>query len=259
MKRFLLISMMMLLTIIGAGWISPPYLNKTVEEPEKPSGAQKILPTHKHTADCEKTAAEPVQIICILDRSGSMRSLAEDTIGGYNSFLDKQKQETGAATVTTVLFDDKYEKIVDNVDLKATPELTSSEYYARGTTALLDAVGRTIMETAGNMEKEGICPAQRRVLIIIMTDGLENASREYNKADVKAMIEATTNDYKWNYIFMGANIDSVAEASSIGIRADHAANYTHDREGIKKSFSQMDAAASEMRETGEVSEDWKKD
>ena len=142
--------------------------------------------------------------------------------------------------------------------MELTPELTSSEYYARGTTALSDAVGRTIMEAAGNMEKEGICPAKRRVLVIIMTDGFENASMEYNKSSVKAMINATTNEYKWNYIFMGANIDSVTEATSIGIRADHAANYTHNAKGVRKSFAQMDTAASEVREKGEISEDWSK-
>ena len=260
MKRFLLISMVMLMTVIGTCWAKMPSTDENVEidVPVKPT-EHNILPPHKHTANCENTTAEPVQIICILDRSGSMRSLAEDTIGGYNSFLEKQKQEPGEALVTTVLFDDKYEKIVDNVDLKLTPELTSSEYYARGTTALLDAVGRTIMETAGNMEKEGVCPAKRRVLVIIMTDGLENASVEYDKSAVKSMIDKTTNDYKWNYIFMGANIDSVAEATSIGIRADHAANYMPSPTGVRKSFSQMEAADSEVREKGEVSQDWSKE
>ena len=257
MKRFLLISMIMLITIAGTCWAHSSSHNN-VRVPVQTT-EQDVLPKHKHTEKCEDTSAEPVQIICILDRSGSMRSLAEDTIGGYNSFLEKQRKESGKAAVTTVLFDDKYEKIVDNIDLEITPELTSAEYYARGTTALLDAVGRTIMETAGNMEKEGICPAKRRVLIIIMTDGLENASIEYNKSSVKSMIEATTKDYKWNYIFMGANIDSVAEATSIGIRADHAANYKHTQAGVRKSFEQMDAAASELREKGEISESWSKD
>ena len=259
MRRFLLITIV-LMTVIGTCWASKSSSNKPVKiPPQTPqTTAQNILPTHKHTANCDDTAAEPVQIICILDRSGSMRSLAEDTIGGYNSFIGKQKKESGKAAVTTVLFDDQYEKILDNVDLERTPELTSSEYYARGTTALLDAVGRTIMDTAGNMEKEGICPAKRRVLVIIMTDGLENASREYNKADVKAMIEATTNEYKWNYIFMGANIDSVAEATSIGIKAGNAGNYKATPQGVRESFTFMDNAATEVRESGEVSEDWNK-
>lgn len=203
---------------------------------------------HKHTADCEKTSAEPVQIICILDRSGSMHSLANDVIGGYNSFLDKQKKESGKAEVTTVLFDDRYEKIVNAVDIQTAENLTSAIYYARGNTALMDAVGRTITETLAQMEKEKICPAKRRVLIMIMTDGLENASKEFNKASVKSLIDATTKDYGWNYLFIGANIDSAAEAKSIGIDSSRASNISADSEGIKESFERMNVAAREVRE-----------
>ncbi len=236
---------------------------KKVKPTPQPQSAPTIavqnpLPQHTHTEKCEKTAVEPVQIICILDRSGSMNSVAGDTIGGYNSFLAKQKEEPGKAQVTTVLFDDKYELINDAVDLKTVPELTSGQYYARGTTALLDAVGKTLMETAGKMEKEGICPAKRRVLVLIMTDGLENASREYTKAVVKAMIDKATADYKWNFIFMGANIDSVGEAAAIGISADHAANFEQSADGMKKSFARMNAAAVEMRDSGSVGDSWKK-
>lgn len=224
-------------------------------EPVKPPVNRELLPAHKHSAKCEETSAEPVQIVCILDRSGSMSSLASDTIGGYNSFIERQKKEAGKAEVTTVLFDDQYEKITDAVDLQTVGELTSAQYYARGSTALLDAVGRTIMDTAGKMERENICPARRRVIVMIMTDGYENASKEYSKADVKALIEKTTNDYKWNYIFMGANIDSAAEASSIGISRRHAANYSADSAGVKESFSRMDEAAKEVRRNGTVSDD----
>ena len=138
------------------------------------------------------------------------------------------------------------------------PELTSKQYYARGTTALLDAVGRTLAETAGKMEKENICPAKRRVLVLIMTDGLENASREYTKAAVKAMIDKATADYKWNFIFMGANIDSVGEAAAIGISADHAADFEQNSDGMQKSFARMNAAASAVRESGNVGDSWKK-
>ena len=215
------------------------------------------LPQHKHTTSCDKTTAEPVEIICILDRSGSMGKVVSDTIGGYNSFIERQRQESGKARVTTVLFDDKYELLHDAVNLKDVPELTSGQYYARGTTALLDAVGRTLTETAGKMEKEGVCPAKRRVLVLIMTDGLENASREYTKSTVKAMIEKATVDYKWNFIFMGANIDSVSEAASIGINADHAADFSHDGAGVQKTFARMNAAASAMRKSGDVGDSWK--
>lgn len=215
------------------------------------------LPAHKHTWQCEETEAEPVQIICILDRSGSMQHLTSDTIGGYNSFIAKQKEEPGQAEVTTVLFDDQYEKFLDAVDLKEVPEITSKEYYARGSTALLDAVGRTLMDTAGKMEANSVCPAKRRVIVMIMTDGLENASHEYKQSAVKAMIEEATNEYGWNFIFMGANIDSVAEAESIGIRGNYAMDYAADAEGVSDSFERMGRAAQSVRASGSVSEEWK--
>lgn len=218
---------------------------------------QSELLQHQHTSKCLLTSVEPVQIICILDRSGSMRHLVGDTIGGYNSFIDKQRQEKGRVEVTTILFDDKYDKIVEAKDIKDVPELTNKEYYARGMTALLDAVGRTVADTLGRMNHEGICPAKRHVLFLIMTDGKENDSREYSKADVKAMIEKATKEYKWNFIFMGANINSTSEAASIGIGADHAVNYEHDAGGVRKVFSRMNAAAKEMREDGSVGEKWK--
>ena len=221
------------------------------QEPEKPEKVQVQL-THKHTAECEKTSAEPVQIICILDRSGSMSSLAADTIGGYNSFIEQQKSKSGAAQVTTVLFDDQYEKIADAVDLQQLPELTSAEYFARGTTALLDAVGRTITETFANMEREKICPAKRRVLVLIMTDGYENASKEFSKSQVKALVEATQKEFDWNYVFIGANIDAASEAGGIGINKRHAAQYAPTREGVRESFDKMNAAAEEVRERGKL-------
>ena len=255
MFRVLLLAALMMLfaaqTFSSARTVKP----EPPAEPVKPPVHRELLPAHKHSAKCEETSAEPVQIICILDRSGSMSALATDTIGGYNSFIERQKNEAGKAEVTTVLFDDQYEKITDAVDLQTVGELTSKEYYARGSTALLDAVGRTIMDTAGKMERENICPARRRVLVMIMTDGYENASKEYSKADVKALIEKTTNDYKWNYIFMVANIDSAAEASEIGISKRHAANYSADSEGVRNSFARMDEAAKEVRERGTLNDD----
>ena len=260
MYKILLTALVMFLFIAGSGETrtkiaEPPVPEPEVIETKKP--VQNVLPKHKHKSSCEKTTAEPVQIICILDRSGSMSSLAEDTIGGYNTFLTKQKENSGAAEVTTVLFDNEYEMITDAVNLHEIEELTSETYYARGTTALLDAVGRTITSTLGKMEKENICPEKRRVLVMIMTDGLENASTEYSKATVKSLIEATTENYKWNYIFMGANIDSVKEASAIGIAPRHAMNYAADSKGVAKTFDRMSAAAEEVRESGSVSDNWK--
>ena len=236
-------------------FVGQAYSKTLPVDPEPPEPVnEQILPTHKHTADCEKTTAEPVQIICILDRSGSMSNLAADTIGGYNSFIEQQKSKAGTAEVTTVLFDDQYEKISDAVDLQKLPELTSAEYFARGTTALLDATGRTIVETLSRMERDKICPAKRRVLVLIMTDGYENASKEFTKAKVKSLVEATTKEYDWNYVFIGANIDAAAEAGGIGINRRHAAQYAPTREGVHESFARMNEAADEVRERGTLNE-----
>ena len=244
MFRVLMLSVLMLL------FFGQAYSKTLPVEPPKQPVEEKVQLTHKHTADCQKTQAEPVQIICILDRSGSMSNLAADTIGGYNSFIEQQKTKAGTAEVTTVLFDDQYEKISDAVDLNNVPELTSEQYYARGTTALLDAVGRTITETLSRLESKKICPAKRRVLVMIMTDGYENASKEFTKAKVKALVEATTKEYDWNYIFIGANIDAAAEAGGIGIDRKYAANYKPTSEGVRNSFDMMREAADEVREHG---------
>ena len=251
MFRFLLTIIFFLMAIGG------PSLTVASEKtaPEQPA-PQRTL-SHEHKESCELTSGEPVQIICILDRSGSMQKLTGDVIGGYNSFLEQQRKESGAAEVTTVLFDDQYETIAAAVDLQKAPEMNSKIYYARGSTALLDAVGRTITETIHQLEKDNICPMKRRVLFMIMTDGLENASREYDKATVKALIEETTNDYHWNYIFMGANMDSVAEAGALGIQSNYAMDFDADSSGVQESFSRMSEAAKEARKTGTVDGNWK--
>lgn len=229
----------------------------TADAAEKVAAPTLNLPTHTHTESCDDTSPEPMQIVCILDRSGSMHALVTDTIGGYNSFLAAQKKKTGRAEVTTVLFDNQYEKLVDAVPLADAPAMTDKDYYARGMTALLDAVGRTVADTLGQMEKKGICPEKRKVLFLIMTDGQENSSHEYNKQTVKALIDMTKDKYHWNYVFMGANIDSVAEAAALGIDAKHAANYDHTAKGISQSFARMGAAVDEVRDTGSVGGDWK--
>ena len=155
MFKILLSSILTVLIFASVSFDNPAQsrVKKTVEIVK-----ENVLPVHKHSAACEETDAEPVQIICILDRSGSMSNLAEDTIGGYNTFLEKQRQSPGKVEVTTVLFDNQYEKIADRVDLNEIEKLTSEKYYARGTTALLDAIGMTLTDVAGKMEKEKICP-----------------------------------------------------------------------------------------------------
>lgn len=217
------------------------------EQGRKAGKVKAVLPKHKHTADCEKTQAEPVLLVCILDRSGSMHDLATDTIGGYNAFLEKQKAAEGEAELTTVLFDDEYEFLLERQPLAKVPELTEKEYFARGSTALLDAVGKTIMSTAGSMKKEGICPERRKVLFMIMTDGKENASREYSRETIKNMITEAQEKYGWQFIFMGANIDSFAEAHSLGIDSKNAMNYEASGRGVQASFERMDEAAMDIR------------
>ena len=261
MWKILLVSILTLMIYANTGETVKKVADPPVPEPQitSPKHTEKplnVLPKHEHKKSCKETAAEPLRIICILDRSGSMASLASDTIGGYNSFLAKQK-EKGAAEVTTVLFDDKYQLIADGVNINEIEELTPAVYFARGTTALLDAVGKTVTSTLSKMEEQNICPERRRVLVMIMTDGLENASQEFSKGVVKSLIEETTEKYHWNYIFMGANIDSVKEASALGIAGNRAINYSADKKGVRRTFDKMSEAADEMRESGKVSDDWK--
>ena len=223
----------------------------------QPFYAQETLPKHVHGINCHSTSAEPVQIICLLDCSASMEALTKDTIENYNSFLENLRKKSGKVEITTVLFSDDCEMLVKAIDLDRVPNLTSREYSTHGATALLDAVGSTIIETANRLEKNHICPAKRRVLFLIMTDGEENTSKRFGMDAVKEIVENATNDYGWNFIFLGANIDAVSVASTLGIKSQHAMDYAYSSAGIQQSFSYMYAASSEVREKGGLSEKWK--
>ena len=171
------------------------------------------------------------EIVFILDRSGSMAGLEGDTIGGFNSMIAKQKGEPGEALVSTVLFDNKTEVIHDRVDIWKIEPLTDRDYYVRGCTALLDAVGGAIHHI-GNVHKyarEEDRP--EKTLFVITTDGMENASRKYSYEKLKAMIERQKEKYGWEFIFLGANIDAAKEAARFGISEDRAANYHADSAG----------------------------
>ena len=192
-----------------------------------------------------------VEMVFILDRSGSMEHLTEETIGGFNSLVEKQKNEEGEAAVTTVLFDDMYEILHEHRPIQEIERLTRREYYARGCTALLDAVGLTI-DRVGNRFAE--LPEEERpgkVVVVITTDGYENASRIYTKERVKTMIELQQNVYKWQFLFLGANIDAVGAADSIGIRPCMARNYTASPAGVESTFRAAGNAISCMRVSGE--------
>lgn len=188
------------------------------------------------------------ELIFVLDRSGSMEHLTQETIGGFNSLIDRQKSENdGAVYVTTVLFDDRYELLHEHVNIKKVKRLTKKQYYARGCTALLDAVGKTI-DAVG--ERLNATPEDQRpsnILFVITTDGYENASQQYTKSQVKAMIERQQNTYNWNFLFLGAGIDAVSEADSLGIRRDMAYSPSVSARGVETSFRAVSKIAGFMR------------
>ena len=197
------------------------------------------------------------ELAFILDRSGSMCGLEADTIGGYNAMLEKQKKEAGEAIVTTVLFDDQYELLHDRIDLRGIAPITDREYYVRGSTALLDAIGKTIQKIA-NIQKR-TAPEFRadRVLFVISTDGHENASREYSYSKVKALLERQKKQYDWEFLFLGANIDAIATAQRFGIEADRAVDYHADGEGTQLNYQVLSETVSCVRAGAPIKENWK--
>ena len=190
------------------------------------------------------------ELVFILDRSGSMGGLESDTIGGYNTMLARQQKEDGECRISTVLFDDRYEVLHDRLDLKAVSPVTDKEYYVRGSTALLDAVGRTI-EKIKNVQKASK-PEYRadKVLFVITTDGMENSSREFNYGRIKELIERQKEKYGWEFIFLGANIDAFDVADQMGIGLDRAQCFHSDSEGIAKNYSVLGKAISGFRAPG---------
>ena len=198
------------------------------------------------------------EIVFILDRSGSMAGLEGDTIGGFNSMIEKQKREPGEALVSTVLFDNETEEIHDRVDIKKIERLTDGEYYVRGCTALLDAVGGAIHHI-GNVHKyarEEDRP--EKTLFVIATDGMENASRKYSYDRVKMMIQRQQEKYGWEFIFLGANIDAAKEAARFGISEDHAANYHADSVGTAVIYEAMSEVVCSVRANKPMSKEWKR-
>ena len=197
------------------------------------------------------------ELVFILDRSGSMAGLEQDTIGGFNAMLQKQRGEPGEAVISTVLFDNETEVIHDRVSLDRVPALTEKEYYVRGCTALLDAVGGAIHHI-GNVHKyarEEDRP--EKTLFVITTDGLENASRRYTYDKVKSMIERQLEKYGWEFLFLGANIDAAREAARFGIRADCAADYHADSIGTEAVYESVCEAVCQVRRAAPLKANWK--
>jgi len=188
------------------------------------------------------------EIVFILDRSGSMSGLEKDTIGGYNSLIQKQQRETGEAFISTVLFDDKIEVLHDRKKLNEIRPLTEDEYYVRGCTALLDAVGGAIHHI-GNIHKYARPEdVPEKTLFIITTDGMENASRRYTYEKIKHMIERQKAKFGWEFLFLGANIDAIAEGAKLGIRAECTVDYNSDSEGTAVNYRTLSKVVSRVRQ-----------
>ena len=197
------------------------------------------------------------ELVFILDRSGSMSGLEGDTIGGFNSMIEKQKREPGTALVSTVLFDGTSTVIHDRVNVQDIQPLTEREYFVRGCTALLDAIGGAIHHI-GNIHKyarEEDRPAH--TLFVITTDGMENASHQYSSGRVKKMIQHEQEKYGWEFLFLGANIDAVETAGRFGIGADRAVNYHCDAEGTALNYEVISEAVSCVRSNAPLGADWK--
>ena len=199
-----------------------------------------------------------IEIVFILDRSGSMAGLESDTIGGFNSLIAKQKKEEGQALVTTVLFDDRSEVLHDRVPLERIRPMTEDDYYVRGCTALLDALGETIhrIATIHKYAREEDRP--EKTLFIITTDGKENASKHYSYDKVKQMVEKEKSKYGWEFLFLGANIDALDVAGRMGISSDRAANYHSDEEGTALNYSVLSDAVAAVRCNRPLGTGWKK-
>ena len=197
------------------------------------------------------------ELVFILDRSGSMGGLESDTIGGYNSMLEKQKKEPGEAIITTVLFDDKYELLHDRINLRGVAPITDDEYFVRGSTALLDAIGTTVNKIAKVQKNTAEEERAEHVLFVITTDGMENASREFDYPRVAKMIEKQKKEHNWEFIFLGANIDAIETAQRFGIGADRAVNYHADSEGTALNYAVISETVSKLRAAEEISIDWK--
>ncbi|MDP4180118.1 MAG: vWA domain-containing protein [Bacillota bacterium] len=187
------------------------------------------------------------EIIFLLDRSGSMGGLESDTIGGFNAFIGKQKQLDGKVVVTTVLFDDKYEILWNGIEIDKA-KLTEKEYYVRGCTALLDAVGKTILDVGLRLSKTVENKKPGKVIFVITTDGLENASREFTYEKVRELIKHQQDKYSWEFIFLGANIDAAKEADNIGICKENAYNFEASKDGVKSMYRMVCKAVSEKRQ-----------
>jgi uncharacterized protein YegL len=198
------------------------------------------------------------EIVAILDRSGSMDHLTKDTIGGYNNFIADQKKARGEAVLTTVLFDDCYALLHNGANIQDVRPITDKEYFARGRTALLDAIGKTVNTIGEKLNRMNEADRPSKVIVLIITDGEENASREFSQQQIREMVGRQRDVYKWEFLFFGANIDSFAAAGAIGIPHTRTVNYSANSQGISSTLDAMSLAASSYRNTGAVADNYAK-
>ena len=205
------------------------------------------------------------EVVMIVDKSGSMHGLESDTIGGFNSMIDEQRKKEGQVYVTTVFFNDGYDVIHDRAPLDKVKDITAKDYITTGSTALIDAIGRSIDHISDIHKYIREEDVPENTIFVIITDGMENASRKYSSSQVKKMISQKKEDKNWEFIFLGANIDACETAESFGIERDRAVDYLSDSVGTKKNFNVLGRAIMGMRSTGkfdtaelnEIREDYK--
>ena len=192
------------------------------------------------------------ELVFILDKSGSMAGLEKDTVGGFNAMLEKQRAVDGECRITTVLFDNRFELLHDRIDIRAVGPMTEKEYRVGGSTALLDALGRTIEKLVAVQRNTAEAYRAEKVLFVIITDGEENASRLFSADRVRAMIDCERERYGWEFIFLGANIDAVETAGRFGIAPERAVDYVADSDGTRLNFQAMSDTVASFRMTGAI-------
>jgi uncharacterized protein YegL len=228
---------------------------KPVKERKK-----RVITTVTTTTVTEKIVTTPLNdnthIICVLDRSGSMGSIMSDSIGGFNEFLRQQKKLPGKATITIHLFDDKHEWLYECADLKDVKEITNTQWYPRGTTALYDAIGKTINQDKVTLNRLGD-EKPSKVLVCIVTDGYENASKEYKRENIQSLIKECEND-DWNFIYLAANQNAFAVGTSFGISYANTYTYTANSVGVAGMSAMLNNATASYRSMSSSAPDFKK-